>query len=88
MAALFAATYPERTRALVLYGTYAKRSDPADGLPVGADARRADRTAPTWSEPGAGLADIGLLAPSADDALARLVGDARTSGASPGGARD
>ena len=29
MAALFAATYPERTRALVLYGTYARiRSDP------------------------------------------------------------
>jgi class 3 adenylate cyclase len=36
MAALFAATYPERTRALVLYGTYARvRSDPdyPPGLP-------------------------------------------------------
>jgi pimeloyl-ACP methyl ester carboxylesterase len=28
MCVLFAATYPERTRALVLYGTYAKRRDP------------------------------------------------------------
>ena len=37
---LFAATYPERVRALVLYGTYAKRSDPDDDYPW----------APTWSE--------------------------------------
>src|ERR671936_1912593 len=33
MACLFAATYPERTSALVLYGTYAKRDDPDDDYP-------------------------------------------------------
>ena len=33
MAILFAATYPERARALVLYGAYAKRLDPDDDYP-------------------------------------------------------
>ena len=33
LAILFAATYPERVRALVLYGTYAKRSGPDDDYP-------------------------------------------------------
>ena len=33
LAILFAATYPERTRALVLYGTYAKRRDPTEEYP-------------------------------------------------------
>ncbi len=33
MAALFAATYPERTSALVIYGSYAKRQDPDDDYP-------------------------------------------------------
>ena len=37
---LFAATYPERVRGLVLYGTYAKRRDPDDAYPW----------APTWDE--------------------------------------
>ena len=36
MCVLFAATYPERTSALVLYGTYAKRHGPRRRLPVGA----------------------------------------------------
>jgi class 3 adenylate cyclase len=40
MCVLFAATYPERTRALVLYGTYAKRSNPDHDYPW----------APTWEE--------------------------------------
>jgi pimeloyl-ACP methyl ester carboxylesterase len=38
MCSLFAATYPEKTSALVMIGTYAKR-DLGSGLPVGADAR-------------------------------------------------
>src|SRR5439155_4836411 len=40
MCVLFAATYPERTRALVLHGTYAKRRDPDDDYPW----------APTWEQ--------------------------------------
>src|SRR5438105_13645517 len=38
MCVLFAATYPEMTTALTLYGSYAKRRDPEDGYP----------RAPTW----------------------------------------
>src|SRR5262249_1991516 len=33
LATLFAATYPQRVRALVLYGTYAKRTGPDDDYP-------------------------------------------------------
>jgi pimeloyl-ACP methyl ester carboxylesterase len=40
MSVLFAAMSPERVRALVLYGTYAKRCDPDDDYPW----------APTWDE--------------------------------------
>ena len=40
MSILFGATYPERTRALVLYGAYAKRSEPDDDYPW----------APTWHQ--------------------------------------
>ena len=40
MSVLFAATYPARTRALVLYGTYAKRLRTDDDYPW----------APTWDE--------------------------------------
>src|SRR6266487_4010712 len=40
MSLLFAGTYPERTIALVLYGTYAKRRDPDDDYPWAA----------TWEE--------------------------------------
>ena len=41
MCVLFAATYPERTRALVLYGTYAKRRDPDEDYPWAPTSRRA-----------------------------------------------
>ena len=54
MCVLFAATYPERTRSLVLYGTYAKRRDPDERLPVGADLGGAGPIAAeleeTWGE--------------------------------------
>jgi pimeloyl-ACP methyl ester carboxylesterase len=33
MSMLYAATYPERVRALALYGTYAKRMDPDQDYP-------------------------------------------------------
>ena len=41
MCVLFAATYPERTRALVLYGTLREALRPRRRLPVGADLGRA-----------------------------------------------
>ncbi len=47
MCVLFAATYPERTSALVLYGSYAKRRDPDEDYPW----------APTWAAAGVRGAD-------------------------------
>ena len=56
MAALFAATYPERTSALVLYGTYAKRQDPDEDYPwpVTREERiaYADEVERTWGSRG------------------------------------
>ena len=54
MAILFAASYPERTRALILYGAYAKRLDPDDDYPWAPtrEARAAYIDA-TWSATGA-----------------------------------
>src|SRR5438105_10463648 len=40
MSVLYAGTYPERTTALVLYGTYAKRRDPDDDYPWAATWER------------------------------------------------
>ena len=54
MSVLFAATYPERTRAVVLYGTYAKRCDPDDDYPWAPAwerrAREAAQLEATWGE--------------------------------------
>ncbi len=88
MAVLFAATYPERTNALVLYGTYAKRQDPDDDYPWAAThAERvayADETERTWGESG----DLPALAPNADEEFVRWwLARARAS-AGPGAARD
>ena len=69
MCALFAATHPERTRALVMYGTYAKRVwDPEYPWAPTPEQRRRDyeQVEREWGGP----AQINTLAPSA-------VGDAR-----------
>jgi class 3 adenylate cyclase len=85
---LFAATYPERTSALVLYGTYAKRQDPDDDYPW--CATHEERTAyaaqveRTWGED----ADLGAMAPNADEALVRWWRTRARAAASPGAARD
>jgi class 3 adenylate cyclase len=88
MSVLFAATYPERTAALVLYGSYAKRRDPDDDYPWA--PTREDREASaaaverTWGEVG----DLGTLAPDADEALERWWARRARAAASPGAARD
>jgi class 3 adenylate cyclase len=88
MAVLFAATYPERTSALVLYGTYAKRQDPDEDYPW--PVTREERIAyageveRTWG----GQADLGMLAPNADDALAEWWSTRARAAAGPGAARD
>jgi pimeloyl-ACP methyl ester carboxylesterase len=88
MSVLFAGTYPERTTALVLYGTYAKRRDPDDDYPWAATwterqvyAREIERT---WESD----ADISKMSPRADEALARWWAARARAAASPGAARD
>ena len=88
MCVLFAATYPERTRSLVLYGTYAKRRDPDDDYPWAPSADERERTAleleRTWGED----VDLSTMAPNADSALRAWFHRLGRAGVSPAGARD
>src|SRR5215217_3544708 len=71
LAVLFAATYPQRVRALALYGTYAKRSEPDDDyLWCETAEERAGYAAAVEREWGI-EADLSRMAPSADESLAR-----------------
>jgi DNA-binding SARP family transcriptional activator/pimeloyl-ACP methyl ester carboxylesterase len=87
MAILFAASYPERTRALILYGAYAKRLDPDEDYPWAptreARAADTDRLEHDW-----GLeANMKVMCPSADAALERWWGERCRAAASPGAIR-
>jgi pimeloyl-ACP methyl ester carboxylesterase len=69
MSALFAATYPQRTRALVLYGSYAKRlrSDDYPWAPTWEERLRvADELEASWGDD----VDLSTMIPGADDATA------------------
>jgi pimeloyl-ACP methyl ester carboxylesterase/class 3 adenylate cyclase len=88
MSVLFTATFPQRVRALVLYGTYAKRSHPDDDYPWAptweqrvADARELEET---WGE----NVDVSNMAPNADAALVSWMQRRGRGGVSPAGARD
>ncbi len=88
LAMLFAAAYPERVRALVLYGTYAKRTGPDADYPWCETAeQRADYAAAIEREWGV-EADLTRMAPSADDAFKRWWMTRARTAASPGSARD
>ena len=66
MCALFAATYPERTTALVIYGGYAKRQwDPEYPWAPTPEERQAFFTA--IEQEWGGVVDLAILAPSALD---------------------
>ena len=88
MCVLFAATYPERTRSLVLYGTYAKRRDPDDDYPWAPTREERERTAHelerTWGE----NVDLSTMAPGADEELRAWFRRLGRAGVSPAGARD
>jgi class 3 adenylate cyclase len=88
MAALFAATYPDRVTALVLYGTYAKRADPDDDYPwcQTMDERRA--VAAEIERDWGADADLGSMIPDADPAMRRWWAARARASASPGAARD
>lgn len=84
---LFAATHPDRTTALVLYGTYAKRTDPDDDYPWAATWEQrqayADEVEREW-----GLeSELGIMAPNADAALTAWWRARARASASPGAAR-
>ena len=67
MSVLFAATYPERVRALVLYGTYAKRSRTRRRLSVGPDLGRAEcRSRASSRRLGARTSTSSTMWPNAD----------------------
>jgi pimeloyl-ACP methyl ester carboxylesterase len=88
LAILFAATYPERVRALALYGTYAKRTGPDNEYPWCETAEeRATYAAAVEREWGVG-ADLSRMAPSADESFARWWMARARAAASPGSARD
>jgi class 3 adenylate cyclase len=88
MSCLFAATYPSRTAALVLYGTYAKRRDPDDDYPW-APAREERKAYAAAVERDWGMeADLGRMMPGADPAMQRWWSVRARAAASPGAARD
>jgi pimeloyl-ACP methyl ester carboxylesterase len=85
MSVLFAATYPERTTALVLYGVYAKRiwSPDYPWAPT-PEARR--REIEQLEENWATKMDLDQLAPSEDDAFKQRLATYFRRSASPGAA--
>jgi pimeloyl-ACP methyl ester carboxylesterase len=85
MSVLFAATYPERTTALVLYGVFAKRiwSPNYPWAPKPDDrAREIDELERNWAE----RMDLDKLAPSEDDAFKDRLATYFRRSASPGAA--
>ena len=88
MSTLFAGTYPERTTALVLYGTYAKRRDPDDDYPWAQtwEARQAyaDQVEREWGWE----ADMHRMSPAPDQAMSVWWATRARAAASPGAARD
>jgi len=88
MATLFAATYPERTRALALYGTYAKRMNPDEDYPWAATWEERQQYA-AEIESGWGVDfDFDRMAPSVDASFVRWAGEYFRAAASPAAARD
>lgn len=87
MSCLFAATYPERTSALVLYGTYAKRQDPDEDYPWvmrrGERLAYADEVEREWGAES----DFSRYTSRQDDALVRWWQRRARASVSPGAAR-
>lgn len=86
MAVLFAATYPERTQALILYGTYARRTRTPD-YPWAPTAEERARYGEEIESEWGWEADMHTMCPSADQDMARWWGERARAAASPGAAR-
>jgi pimeloyl-ACP methyl ester carboxylesterase len=88
MSILFSATYPERTTALVLYGTYAKRREPTEDYPWAPTREERLRYAEEIEAAWAWEADMRRMSPSVDEAGAAWWARRAHAAASPGAARD
>ena len=87
LAILFAATYPERVHALVLFGAFVKRGEPDEDYPWAPSSEvRAAQIESVLAEWGF-ESDMKLMCPSADDAMARWWGERCRAAASPGAVR-
>jgi pimeloyl-ACP methyl ester carboxylesterase len=84
---LFAATYPERTTSLVLYGTYAKRRDPDDDYPWCATWKERQAYADAVEQEWGAEADLGTMAPNAGPAEVEWWRRRARAAASPGAAK-
>ena len=87
MSMLFAATYPQRVRALVLYGTYAKRMDPDDDYPWCETWEERQSYAEAVEGEWGVEVDLTRMAPGADEGLARRWMARARASASPAAAR-
>jgi pimeloyl-ACP methyl ester carboxylesterase len=85
---LFAATYPERVRALVLYSTYAKRSHPDEDYPWAPTAEEREHEARLVEETWGEEFDLSAVMPSADAAARSWLVRRGRASLSPAGARD
>ncbi len=85
---LFAATYPVRTSALALYGTYAKRRDPDEDYPWCHTAEEREAYIAEIEREWGVASDLGAMAPNADEAMKRWWNKRARAAASPGAARD
>jgi class 3 adenylate cyclase len=85
---VFAATYPERVRALVLYGSYAKRLHPDADYPWAPTSEQREQVAreleATWGDD----VDLSTMWPGADAAGAVWFHRRGRAAVSPAGARD
>jgi pimeloyl-ACP methyl ester carboxylesterase len=88
MSCLFAATYPERTSALVIYASYAKRQDPDDDYPWASSSSERRAYAEQMERDWGVDADLGSMAPNADAALRAWWARRARAAASPAAARD
>jgi class 3 adenylate cyclase len=82
------ATYPERVRALVLYGSYAKRADADDDYPWCDSWDERERYALDVERDWGADADISRMAPGVDDSVGRWWAARARASASPAAARD
>ena len=88
LSVIFAATYPERARALVLYGSYAKRRDPDDDYPWAPTREERVREAAALEAGWGEEFDLTTMAPNADAAMTSWLQRRARASLSPAGVRD